>query len=72
MNACPLDRCDGSGMLDVYKLKTIVRHANGSLFVKRQTITRAQYLDLQYKVDGKDQTVETAANWCECRVGKTA
>ena len=69
MKPCPLAICDGSGMLDIYFLKTVVRHPNGSCYVKRETISRAVADQLREKLDGKasNQSVETAAKSCECR-----
>lgn len=69
MSACPLDRCDGSGMLDIYFLKTVKTNGRGSCFVERQPITRAQFLELERKVDFKTQFVETAAKTCGCKTG---
>ncbi len=67
MTPCKFNRCDGSGMLDIYILKTVRRTAAGGCFIERTPITREQSADLTSKIDWKDQTIVEAAKPCGCK-----
>ncbi len=67
MEPCKLGQCDGSGMLDIRILKTVVRYPNGSIGVKKQVLTHDQAEDLKTKIDWKDQTIVEAAKPCGCK-----
>lgn len=65
MEPCPLNLCDGSGMRDVYTLKTTRRTAGGGCTIDKVRITREQSQDLTPKIDWKDQTIESGAVMCQ-------
>lgn len=67
MEPCKLNRCDGSGMVDIHVLKSVKRYPNGSLGISKEVITREQAEDLKTKIDWKDQTIVDAAKPCGCR-----
>ena len=52
MQPCPVGKCDGSGMIDIYLLKTVVNYPNGSCGVKKERITRQVYNSLSEKLAG--------------------
>lgn len=67
MEPCPVGLCDGSGMRDVYVLRTVKRFASGGCAIDKIRITREQAADLRTKIDWKDQTIAEASEMCDCR-----